>query len=146
MHDHTARFDRFGTLFVDAFRGLGIDASIGAVPGEYCPGAHSVNARHRIKLVGTAQRVIRDAWLFSALVVVDDSELLKPVLRQVYERLEQPFDPASVGSLAEEAPGLTVADAERAVLDALGAPDADESSGLEALASRARALLHHHLV
>ena len=28
-----------------ALRGLGVDAHVGAVPGEYCPGDHSVNAR-----------------------------------------------------------------------------------------------------
>ena len=37
------RFAAFGQRFVDLFRGLGVDARLGAVPGEYCPGAHSVN-------------------------------------------------------------------------------------------------------
>ena len=47
------RFAEFGQRFVDLFRGLGVDARLGAVPGEYCPGSHSVNARGVEKLVGT---------------------------------------------------------------------------------------------
>ena len=37
---------------------LGVDARVGEVPGEYCPGAFSVNARGRIKLAGVGQRLI----------------------------------------------------------------------------------------
>ena len=36
-----------------------VDARVGEVPGEYCPGSHSVNARGRVKVVGTAQRMVR---------------------------------------------------------------------------------------
>ena len=54
------RFERFGQMFADVFRRLGIDARVGAVHGEYCPGAQSVNARGLVKLVGTAQRVIQE--------------------------------------------------------------------------------------
>ena len=35
MLDHDARFARYGRTFVDAFRSLGVDARLGAVPGEY---------------------------------------------------------------------------------------------------------------
>ena len=74
------RFRVFGELYADALRGLGVDARVGTVPDEYCPGAQSVNARGAVKLVGTAQRVVRDAWLFSALVIVADEQVLGPVL------------------------------------------------------------------
>jgi len=40
---HDARFIEFGQLWVDILRTLGVEAQLGAVPGEYCPGAHSVN-------------------------------------------------------------------------------------------------------
>lgn len=112
------RFARFGGRFVEVFRSIGIDAHVGAVPGEYCPGEHSVNARGVVKLVGTAQRVVRDAWLFSSLVIVDDDGLIAPVLKDVYAHLGQPFDEASVGSLAGEAPGLDIATVEAALLTA----------------------------
>jgi lipoate-protein ligase A len=115
------RFKEFGLRYADVLQNLGIDARVGAVPGEYCPGAHSVNARGVVKLVGTGQRVVRNGWLFSALTVVGDDVRLQAVLADVYRHLELPFDPASVGSLSTEVPGLTVDTVERQILDAYGA-------------------------
>ena len=116
-----ARFDAFGTMFVDLFRGFGVDARLGAVPGEYCPGAHSVNARGVEKLVGTAQRMVPGAWLFSSLVVVGDEDRLRPVLAEVYRCLGQDFDERSVGSLSREVPGLDADTVEAAVVEAYAA-------------------------
>jgi octanoyl-[GcvH]:protein N-octanoyltransferase len=118
------RFEEYGARLALVFRDLGVDARVGAVPGEYCPGAQSVNARGTVKLVGTAQRVVRDAWLFSTLVVVGDEQRLRPLLGQIYGHLQLEFDEASVGSLTGEVPTLTVDTVERAVLDAWGAGDA----------------------
>ncbi len=112
------RFDEFGRRFVGVLRDLGIDARLGPVPGEYCPGAQSVNARGEVKLVGTAQRVVRGAWLFSSLIVVGDHRRLQPVIGGVYERLGLPFDPASVGSVEQEAPGVDLDALEEEVLRA----------------------------
>lgn len=142
--DHDRQFERYGRVFVDAFRQLGIDARSGAVPGEYCPGAHSVNARGTTKLVGTSQRVVRHAWLFSALVVVDDAGLLRPVLAEMYAHLDQPLDPVSVGSLADEAAGVTVADVEAAIVAALGPTDDLDRAAVTKAVARARLLRHHH--
>jgi lipoate-protein ligase A len=114
------RFVDYGTDLTAMLRGLGLDARMGAVPGEYCPGAHSVNARGVAKLVGTAQRVVRGAWLFSTLVTVADDARLKPVLEQVYGALGLAFDPASVGSVHAEAPGVDLAGLEAALLDTYG--------------------------
>ena len=97
-----------------------MDARVGPVPGEYCPGAHSINARGTVKLIGTAQRAIKGAWLFSSLVVVGDERRLRPVLGEIYDRLALPFDEASVGSLRAEQPGLTADDVEDALLEAYG--------------------------
>lgn len=115
------RFDRLGRLYRDVLGGLGVDARLGAVPGEYCPGAHSVNARGTAKLVGTAQRVVRDAWLFSVLLVVDDSDRIRSLLTGVYRALEQPFDGSSVGAVADEVPGLDAARVEEAIVEAYAA-------------------------
>lgn len=128
------RFEEFGRLFVDVLRGLGVDARAGAVPGEYCPGAHSVNARGVVKLVGTAQRMTRNAWLFSSLVVVADHARLRPVLGQVYRALGQPFDEASVGSVAEEVGAVDAAAVGHAVLDAYGRRAPLEPAPLDAAA------------
>lgn len=98
----TRRFEEYGALLAGVLAEHGVDARVGEVPGEYCPGAHSVNARGEAKLIGTAQRIVRDAWLFSSVVVYDDAELLRPLLAGVYGALELPFDPASVGAVADE--------------------------------------------
>ncbi|HLN78754.1 MAG TPA: lipoate--protein ligase family protein [Nocardioidaceae bacterium] len=133
------RFAEFGELWVDVLQALGVDARVGEVPGEYCPGSHSVNARGVVKLVGTAQRMVRGAWLFSSVLVFDGASVLRPLLDEVYGRLEQPFDVASVGSLAEEVPELSLDTVEDAVLAAyderFGLSAADLSEGLVAEAA-----------
>lgn len=111
------RFEDFGQAFIDVFRELGVDARLGAVPGEYCPGAHSVNARGVVKLVGTSQRVVRGAWLFSSLVVVGDEDRVRPVLTDVYRLLGQDFDGASVGSVTGEGARVDAAALEQALVD-----------------------------
>lgn len=116
----SARFAFYGDKVASTLRGLGVDARVGAVPGEYCPGAQSVNARGVTKLVGTAQRVVRDAWLFSMLITVDDHLRLRRVLQEVYAHLELEFDPASVGSVRDEVPTLDHAQLEEALLADLG--------------------------
>ena len=142
-----ARFADFGHRFVTLFRGWGVDARLGAVPGEYCPGAHSVNARGTEKLVGTAQRMVPGAWLFSSLIVVGDEHRLRPVLAEVYRCLGQEFDASSVGSLSREVPGLDIDTVEAAVIDAYraegpAAPEPVDGSLLE----RARSLVVEHRV
>ena len=144
-----ARFVRIGGQLVELLRGLGVDARLGDVPGEYCPGAHSVNARGTAKLVGTAQRVVRDAWLFSALVQVDDAERVAECLDPVYRALEQPFDPRSVGAIADEAPGVDARAVESAVLATFSAGVESATLSQEALPADtltlARTLLEQHI-
>src|SRR5207248_660890 len=41
------RFDDVAAVMVEAFVALGVDARVGEIPGEYCPGEHSVSARGR---------------------------------------------------------------------------------------------------
>lgn len=134
-NDPIGRFERYGGSLVTALGSLGIPAALGAVPGEYCPGVHSVNVRGSAKLVGTAQRVIRGAWLFSTLIILGDADRLRPALRDVYAALGQPFDPASVGSLDEEVPGITVEAVEAAILTML-APSGFRPCDVDAALSR----------
>src|SRR5918992_2801879 len=103
---HDARFQDFGASFADILGQLGVAALLGPVPGEYCPGAHSVNARGEVKLVGTAQRILRRAWLFGSLVIIGDETVIRTVLTQVYRHLGHEFDPTAVGSLSFENPAL----------------------------------------
>lgn len=140
-----ARFRQFGELWAGVLRGFGVDARVGEVPGEYCPGAHSVNARGVVKLVGTAQRMVRGAWLFSAVVVLDGAEVLRPLLRELYDALHLPFADSTVGSLVEEVDGVTWEALERAVLRAYdGAFGVEEVGVPEAMVAEARELAGEH--
>ena len=117
MHD---RFARTGERFAAALRTLAVDAGVGRVPGEFCPGDFTVHARGAVKLVGTAQRVVRRASLLAASVAVSDADRLREVLRDVYRELELDWDPATAAGVADEVPGVDVDAVERAVLEAYG--------------------------
>ena len=52
------RFERTAARIARALAGLGVDARVGEVPGEYCPGRYSVNACGVSKLAGIGQRVV----------------------------------------------------------------------------------------
>jgi len=77
------RFACEGERLAGALRALGVDARVGEVPGEYCPGAYSVNARGEIKLIGTAQRLVRGGALLGASIVVGDGPGIRAVLDNV---------------------------------------------------------------
>jgi lipoate-protein ligase A len=111
-----ARFEEVSAAIAAALRGLGIDARVGEVPGEYCPGAWSINARGSVKLVGIGQRLIAGGAHVGVVVVVAGSALLRSVLEPVYEALGLQWDPGTVGALEDEIPGLTLEDAEEAIL------------------------------
>ena len=112
------RFDAITEIAVEASRGLGVDARVGEVPGEYCPGEDSLNARGRTKIMGVGQRVIARAAHIGGVVVVEGSDLVREVLLPVYRALAIDWDPGTAGSLVEEVPGLTWEDAEGALLEA----------------------------
>jgi lipoate-protein ligase A len=115
MHD---RFRTRSAALSEALRSVGVDARVGAVPSEYCPGDFSVNARGAVKLAGTAQRVVRNGWLFASVITVGDVEPLRRVLSAVYEALGMPMDPSTVGGVAGEVRGAGLQDVRDAVLAA----------------------------
>ena len=119
-----ARFEAVAGLVARALRALGVDARVGPVPGEYCPGSHSVNARGRVKLMGVGQRVVRGAAHVGGILVAGGSARLRAVLDPVYEALELPFDPETVGSVEDERPG-TAFEAVAAALSAELSRDCD---------------------
>ncbi|SJN18211.1 Lipoate-protein ligase A [Micrococcus lylae] len=106
-----ARFSEFADLFVRAFARMDVPASLGEIPGEYCPGEFSVQGpapEHPVKLAGSAQRVVKGAWLFSTHVVVADAVPLRAVLTDVYRELGMPMDPRTVGGAEDVHPGASV--------------------------------------
>lgn len=111
----TARFEEMADIMASALRRLGIDARIGEVPGEYCPGNHSVNARGATKLVGIGQRLVRRGAHVGGMVVAERSDLVRAALVPVYEALGLDWDPGTTGSAADET-GATCDDVERAIV------------------------------
>lgn len=96
------RFEEASQTIAAAFGRLGLDARVGAVPGEYCPGDYSVNAGGRVKLAGVGQRVIIGGAHVGGVVVVRGAGRIRAILEPVYEALELEWDPASAGSIAAE--------------------------------------------
>ena len=113
------RFRDASELARAAFASLGIDARIGEVPGEYCPGDSSVNARGRVKLAGIGQRMIKGAAHVGFVIVVSDAGLIRRVLDPVYAALELDWNPETVGAVEDEAPGATLDSVEKALLGQL---------------------------
>ena len=97
-----ARFGQISEIVVAALRRLGVDARIGEVPGEYCPGEYSVNARGARKLMGVGQRVIRGAAHVGGVIVVRDSDRVSKALGPVYDAMQLEWDPETAGSVEDE--------------------------------------------
>jgi lipoate-protein ligase A len=112
------RFDALASRLVRALSHPGADARIGELPGEYCPGAHSINVRGRHKVVGMAQRTIKNAALTSAVIVVRGGARIRTVIESVCADLAIPLDPATVGALEDTHPTTTLRTVQVAVEDA----------------------------
>jgi octanoyl-[GcvH]:protein N-octanoyltransferase len=115
-----ARFRELAELLELALTDLGVDARIGEIPGEYCPGAWSINARGATKLVGTGQRLIAGAAHRGAVIVVCDGGLVRDVLIPVYEALGLEWEPATAGSIEDEIGKVRPAQVEEAIVKRLG--------------------------
>jgi lipoate-protein ligase A len=113
-----SRFAWTAELITRALRRLGVDARVGEVPGEYCPGGYSVNAREKVKLAGIGQRIIAGASHLGGVIVVGAAGSVREVLVPVYEALELAWDPVTAGAVEDEVDGTT-GDPWTAVRDAL---------------------------
>ena len=114
------------------------------MPGEYCPGDWTVNGAGRMKLAGTAQRVVARAWMIGAELVVTNADPIRAVLADVYAALELDFDPATAASMTDLWPDVTVDAVRSAVIAHFGATDVLAVD--EELVEEARALRHRHEV
>jgi octanoyl-[GcvH]:protein N-octanoyltransferase len=142
LHD---RFRDAADLLAGVLRVLGVEAHVGEIHGEYCPGAYTVSAAGRVKLVGSAQRVVRGGALLSAFVLVGGSDRLRGALFDVYRALDLAWEPSTAGALEDVAPGISVTDVEEAILAARGRAWALEAGALdEPTMALARALEARH--
>jgi octanoyl-[GcvH]:protein N-octanoyltransferase len=98
------RFERTAARLAMALARLGVDARVGEVRGEYCPGRYSVNARGAAKLAGIGQRVVGGGSHTGVVLVVEGEDRINAVLRPVYAALGLDWDPGATGSVRAEAP------------------------------------------
>ena len=101
------RFEATAALVAAALARLGVDARVGEVEGEYCPGAHSVNVHGERKLMGVGQRLVSGGVHVGGLIVVGGAARLNGVLSPVYKSLGLAWRPEATGSVAGEAPGTS---------------------------------------
>lgn len=112
----TKRFEMVSTMMSDAFRSLKIDARVGEIPGEYCPGRYSVNVGGTVKVMGVGQRLIKGAAHIGGVIVVDDGHRVRDVLVPVYRALGVDWDPRTAGALADRSAGTKMSDVSDAVI------------------------------
>ncbi|HUQ62057.1 lipoyl protein ligase domain-containing protein [Lentzea sp.] len=107
-HAGSATFAANAESHVRVLRGLGdVDARVGEVDGEYCPGEYSINVGGVAKVVGSAQRVTATGSLFSTVVQVVVSDRVRAVLEDVSDALGYDLRRSSIAGLADYAPTLT---------------------------------------
>jgi octanoyl-[GcvH]:protein N-octanoyltransferase len=104
-HIHERFADTAGRVAA-ALRSLGVDARVGEVPGEYCPGRYSVNARGAVKLAGIGQRIVAGGSHTGVVLVVNGEERIREVLEPVYRALGLEWRPEVTGSVQAEDPAL----------------------------------------
>jgi octanoyl-[GcvH]:protein N-octanoyltransferase len=122
------RFEEASEWLRAALAGLGVDARVGEVPGEYCPGGYSVNARGEKKLAGIGQKLIKGAGHLGGVLVVENGARVRGVLVPVYAALRLEWNPSTAGAVSDEASGVGLEDAETALVEGLrGAYDIDEA-------------------
>lgn len=139
------RFEAVSAWLCAGLRRLGVDARVGEVPGEYCPGEYSVNAGGRTKLMGVGQRVIRGGAHVGGVLVVNDARRVREVLGPVYTALDLPWNPQTAGAIEDEVPGVDVDAARDAVLDELSARRPWRAGALDPeTLGRAESLLDWH--
>ena len=106
--DRSGTFERNAQQHAAVLRSLGdVDARVGEVPGEYCPGEFSVNVGGRVKVVGSAQRITGSGALFSTVVQVVVGDHVREVIRDVSAALGYELRESTIAGLADVAPGIT---------------------------------------
>ncbi len=95
------RFAEMAEIVAGTLLRLGLDARIGEIAGEYCPGEWSVSEGGRTKIAGIGQRVIAGGAHTGGVLVVRGAEQIRDVLVPVYEALGLEWDPATAGSVAD---------------------------------------------
>lgn len=94
------RYERVTGAVQRALADCGVDVERGEPDAAFCPGSHSLQTE-RGKVAGFAQRVRREVAVVGGLLCYDGTPLAAG-LEPIYDALDVPFDPDSVGSIAPE--------------------------------------------
>jgi lipoate-protein ligase A len=137
------RFRAVAASIERALLSLGVDARTGEVPGEYCPGDYSINARGETKIAGLGQRIIKGGSHIGGVIVVGDSARVRDVLIPVYEALALDWDPATTGSVVDEVGAIRFEEVAAAIRAEL--PELEEASLDDETLALAEALSPEHL-
>ena len=140
------RFEATAGLVAAALASFSIDARVGEVAGEYCPGEHSVNVGGMRKLMGVGQRLVAGGVHVGGVIVVDGADRVRDILVPVYAALGLDWRPETTGSVAAEAPGTSWDDVVEALLGEYGKRYEIEPADLDAgTLDLARRLAPEHL-
>jgi octanoyl-[GcvH]:protein N-octanoyltransferase len=116
LEESGARYELIAEAIADALDALGVASSLGESPGEWCPGAWSVQGRSG-KLAGLAQRVISGGAWCEALIVIHPAPELRELARHVHEVLGLEWSDSAQGEIGSLLTGT--ADPHTALTDAL---------------------------
>lgn len=95
------RYDRLTADVAGAIEDLGVATERGEPADAFCPGDHSLRRPGGGKVAGIAQRITQGAALTSGVLLGGERDELREVLGAVYDALDQPFSPDSVGTVAD---------------------------------------------
>ncbi|HET7050150.1 MAG TPA: hypothetical protein VFI54_17935 [Solirubrobacteraceae bacterium] len=104
LEESGARYELIAQAIAEALGALGVASSLGESPGEWCPGAWSVQGPSG-KLAGLAQRVVSGGAWCEALIVIQPAPELRALARQVHQVLGLEWSDSAQGELAELLPG-----------------------------------------
>lgn len=113
------RYEIFSGAIAGALAKLGIDARVGELPNEYCPGKFSINSAGQVKLVGIAQRMNRRCFQMGAIIAVDRSDKACAGIAEAYRTMALPFDPDTYGGIRDTAPNVTYDDVRSSMISAI---------------------------
>jgi octanoyl-[GcvH]:protein N-octanoyltransferase len=100
MEESGRRYELIAETIMQALAELGVSASLAEAPGEWCPGAWSVQGPSG-KLAGLAQRVISGGAWCEALIVIERDPVLTSLAHRVHEALDLAWSERAQGERAE---------------------------------------------
>ena len=101
------RFEEISLCVKETLISIGVDAYIGEINGEYCPGKYSVNARRKSKIMCVGQRLAQYANHVGGVINVTDSNFTQKILTKIYKGLDYEWIPTTVGSIENEIGKIT---------------------------------------